>query len=287
MRNLVCNECNVSIENGEYCKLCAPHMVSTKEKSMSVLNEQRKAMITKLYGEDAVANEELMFMDRNTRQVAYDATKCGVQLDQVLTRSEIEDLARTDADYEPVERDVRALEAGVKDKYTRGQIVDLMYMSGNGVELDIEPTIEEQRAAKPVFISKEQKQINFDFYVRRVQEATKMSTIAWIGAQVYQAVQASVRTWESEDGQVEAPTFFPAGKTKEFWSIYKDRKEHFAADYSLILLELKDFIKECKLPSKIKLLKKDIYERKDINFDNKKELWAACDIRIDELMNAA
>ena len=282
-----CKECNVSIESGKYCKLCAPQMidgVTNKGGFMSNLETQRKELIEKLYGLDAVAEDArgedwTMCRERNFRQVAYEATMSGRQLEDVLSRSEIEDLSREDADYEPVERDLLDHGKHARDVYTRCQIVALMRKANDIAEDEtVEDNVVPDVAEKKVFISEEQKQTNYDFYVRRVKEATKASTISWIGKMVFDAIQGSMRKWtDAEGNEVEAPTFFPRGKTKEFWAIYKDAKENFSGDYKLVLSEVEDVIANCEYPSEVKRVKQSIYADKRLNFSDKKMLWAKCD----------
>lgn len=290
MKNLNCNVCNVVVAgNAEYCSNCAEVMSTNKGEGMSKLSEQRDEMIAKLYGEDAIDNEWLMFKDRNTSTIAFNATKYGIDVNEVLTRNEVEDLSKMDADYEMADSDLVDYGArAVKDKYTREQIREMMKHDTPVCDEDVVEEVYEE-PSKP-FISQQQKETNLSFYMRRLEGANKASTIGWLGFTLFNAIKGSERTFEimDEDGglrDITAPTFFPKGTYKEFWAFYNKRKAELQKEIAAAPSTIENIEKTLytlNRASAVRKLKQSIYNAK-LTYLEKKSLWDECDKRINAL----
>lgn len=154
----------------------------------------------------------------------------------------------------------------------------------NGDEWRVEK-VEEMRAKgyanKGYFITKEQREVNFDFYMTKLEEATSYRELAGLAKLV-------IKAQKKEDNGM---YFFPAGGSQEFWAKYREVKaafidaaqEEIQEAVDLALKEVRDVLKDVDQVWRVKVFKKDIYDASWC-YEAKKAAWAVCDDKIQELM---
>lgn len=139
------------------------------------------------------------------------------------------------------------------------------------------------------FITKEQKELNLSFYLKKIEEAKSTSELIEIYKMVHFGIKESIRTFEIEEEvsdihegpatrSITAPTFFPAGETRTFEAAYREQKDKLSVTPEMLLVihELEDLGKDCKRAWQLKVLKKEIYNA-NIPYKEKARLWAMCD----------
>ena len=235
---------------------------------MSTLDQQSRDKFKELYGN---VTDEKTCDDRNYRQIAYEATMCGKQLSDVLTNYELELLSKGDADYEVVENDLLDYGRPPKGAYVREQVVMLLRISGCSEDLQEQVAEATYDEVKPVFIVEEQKKANFSFYMRKLDGVQTKGDLTRICKTVLPAQKR-------ENGGF----FFPTGKSKEFWTHYREVK---AGLNDLVIKEIKDFITSCARIAELSLMKKDIYSKR-LGEEASRPLYDLCDEKMDSLRSA-
>ncbi len=121
----------------------------------------------------------------------------------------------------------------------------------------------EEYMSEVAFITEEQRKLNFEQYLAKVKNAESGSELSKIGKMIYDAQQ--------KDNGI---FFFPKGGSKQFWDLYKAKKQVFA---KLACKELDDLLSSSLTPMEAKRLKQNIYNIKILDIKTKKEYWNKCD----------
>jgi len=302
----VCPLCNKEaslLYHGANCRAChtmiklmdAVEDASTaKERQEARMDVIRARFIRKTYGDDILCNEEIMFNVRNLETITTEANQCGVSPSQILSRIELEEYNMMAHDYESEELDYEDLE--IKPKNNGDLTRDVVKMIQNMSEDKAEELVEEDTVLfrdsnmeYESFITQEQKQLNFDFYVKKLKNERRPSTIGWIGKLIFDAIQGSLRTFtiteDNEEKEITVPTFFPRGMYKEFWAIYKEEKERAENLPKASVEECLEAISRAQSIGELKRLKQKIY-KESLSYNNKKYLWDSCDQRMQLLIAA-
>lgn len=81
-------------------------------------------------------------------------------------------------------------------------------------------------AASAAFISLKQKEINLDFFSRKIEEAKTEGSIKYLGFVIFSAIEGSKRTFDTSEGEeITVPTFFPKDTMSTLWKAYNLKKK--------------------------------------------------------------
>lgn len=228
MKTSLCTECNAIPTTNTYCHLCAPHMVTTKENTMSsslspstqvsiikalLGSGKKQAYKPKLTEEE---REEMFPIDTDTEldfrpfklsTISHNCTRYGIDSSVLLTRSELEELSLQDEDYEADFSDSPGERALNGNRLT--PVVVNLIKSG------AIPTVKDKGITmlSGEFVSKAQKDLNLSCFSRLIKEADSHQALYTLQGYISESFNSSKVSWldHEEDSIYECFTLLPKG----------------------------------------------------------------------------
>ena len=269
-----CKECGVAIGSGEYCKLCAPYMVSNLEVTMEDLDVFEIAELEALADDQAelyssMGNQWDMVEDHirtHGTHVEYDVEGHEVDVEQVLNKPVQgvyvpSESAEFDADQEagswlsPAALMVHASELADEEGIMfvedyNDAYVELVHYNTN--VFTRKNTISEDQALQNLLSA-----------LARLDAVDDIEAITALGKEIGSAQMATVYS---------KMYYFPKSCSKYFWSLYKQKKAKLSEESEVIMQNHINRLNACTTVKEMGLIAKEVYGLS--NCPAKAEFWA-------------
>jgi len=261
----LCFYCYTLMEVEGYDYECKEDIESAKHNPHFLRRIRRAHFINKAYGPRYVSRPHMMETERDYSSIAFLENLYGRQMEEVLDRREIEMLLLKEEEYEIDFNDLPMYMPKAKG-VTKDTIKFIQAMDEDTLELNNlnEDSEDISNRKDHRFYSREQRDTNLSFYIRKVNEAKSNKEIEAVIDTVKFGIESSIVAFEvEEDGEVKeisAPIFFPTGKTSAFFEAVVARKNlarQKAFDYAMKLLE------EANTLSALGLLAKQVFKMQE------------------------